>query len=489
MFNDQNPPQQADSELHLTDGDDPDYLNQIDPDIYLKDEIDDHLTDESDGYSTDEDDDPLAVFADVLASVNLELLPQFAAKVRQSLEPGTEHKCSMIGAPMHGSFNILFPLDFDDGVRWLLKVPARGVKGKWDEMAASALTTEANSMRMLKRETTIPLPEVFDYSDTTENALRCPYILMSNISGLPLYNVWFGQHLNGAGHETLRSHRTRMLDDIASAMAQLEPYSYESSGSVKFGSNGSPLGVGPVRELDPQAAQDGQITGDLLYVDQPPMSDPEKFYTFSLDLHPETNAEIGEDIFLRKMISWIPEPISLKPFVLTHPDFDVQNFIVSEDGQLQGIIDWDGIMAVPRSIGNEGYPGWLTRDWDPLMYGYNKSMDDGVEPLGVWEDSPESLKYYRGVYRQSMLKARGASESIDTTRMSLIAENLCIAACSPACRIHILIKMVGGIFGIKRDEAILKCFDLVNGFAEDKVDESELAALKDGFKKLLEMSM
>lgn len=489
MFNEQSPPQQADSEFHLTDGDDPDYLNQIDPEIYLKDEIDAHLTDESDGYSTDGDDEPLAAFADVLASVNLELLPQFAATIRQNLEPGTEHKCSMIGVPMSGSFNILFPLDFDDGVRWLLKVPSHGVKGKWGEMSAASLTTEANTMRMLKRETTIPLPEVFDYSATTENALRCPYILMSNISGLPLYDVWFGQRLNGVDHETLRSHRTRILDDIASAMAQLEPYSYESSGSVQFDSNGSPLRVGPVRQFDPQVVRDRQITGDPLYVDQAPMSDPEKFYTFLLDLHPETNVEVGEDIILRQMISWIAEPTSLKPFVLAHPDFDVQNFIVSEDGQLRGIIDWDGIMAVPRSIGNEGYPGWLTRDWDPLMYGYNESMDDGVEPLGLWEDSPETLKYYRGVYRQSMLKARGASESIDSTRMSLIAENLRIAACSPMCRIHILIKMVGGIFGIKGDEAILKCFDLVNGFAEDKVDESEFSALKDGFKKLLEMPL
>ncbi|KAH6976266.1 hypothetical protein BKA56DRAFT_633522 [Ilyonectria sp. MPI-CAGE-AT-0026] len=299
---------------------------------------------------------------------------------------------------------------------------------------------------------------------------------MSNISGLPLYHVWFGQHLNGVDDETLRLRRTRMLDDIASAMAQLEPYSYEYSGSVRFNSSGSPLWAGPVRQYDPQTALDLQITDDPMYVDQPPMSDPEKFYAFLPDQHPEANldVDVGEKILLRKLISWIPEPKSLKPFVLAHPDFDVQNFIVSEDGQLQGIIDWDGIMAVPRSIGNEGYPGWLTRDWDPLMYGYNKSMDDGVEPLGVWEDSPESLKYYRGVYRQSMLKVRGASESIDTTRMSLIAENLCIAAYSPACRIHILIKM---------------CFDLVNDFAEDKVDESELAAMKDGFNKLLEMPM
>lgn len=81
----------------------------------------------------------------------------------------------------------------------------------------------------------------------------------------------------------------------------------------------------------------------------------------------------------------------MDPFVLVHPDFDIQNFIVSEEGELQGIIDWDGVTAEPRSLGNERYPEWFSRDWDPDMYGYKESMEHGVEPECVWEDSPEFL--------------------------------------------------------------------------------------------------
>ncbi len=72
---------------------------------------------------------------------------------------------------------------------------------------------------------------------------------------------------------------------------------------------------------------------------------------------------------LRQLINWIPDPSGVNSFVLTHRDFDIQNLIVSEDGELRGIIDWDGVAAVPRTLGNERYPEWLTRDWDPGMYG------------------------------------------------------------------------------------------------------------------------
>jgi hypothetical protein len=33
--------------------------------------------------------------------------------------------------------------------------------------------------------------------------------------------------------------------------------------------------------------------------------------------------------------------------VLAHPDFDIQNVIVSEEGELRGLIDWDGVAALP----------------------------------------------------------------------------------------------------------------------------------------------
>ena len=88
------------------------------------------------------------------------------------------------------------------------------------------------------------------------------------------------------------------------------------------------------------------------------------------------------------------------PFVLTHPNIDVQNFIVSLEGELLGIIDWDGVSAAPKCLGNRKYPGWLTRDWNPGMHGYGSYgvRDDPCKR----EDSPQTLSRYRKVYCNAM---------------------------------------------------------------------------------------
>lgn len=160
-----------------------------------------------------------------------------------------------------------------------------------------------------------------------------------------------------------------------------------------------------MRQLDHRAMldrwfEDGDSDDDPVYVEIAACSDPKAFYTCMLDLHPEEKRfSQGLAILLRQLINWIPEPsTSTDPFVLIHPDFDIQNFIVSEEGELQGIIDCDEIVSVLRTLGNESYSGWLICDWDSLMYSWKESIEDRMELDDIWEDTPENLVYYRGVY-------------------------------------------------------------------------------------------
>ena len=349
-------------------------------------------------------------------------------------------------------------------------------------------------MRLLKHETTIPLPDVLDFSPTTQNALRCPYIIMSFVSGIPLYNVWFGHSLNGAGPDITRARRTRTLQSIASAMVQLDRFSFRSGGRLLFRSDGNPSGVGKMRLVDHRAMLDRWFVhkdpdDDPIYVECAASSDPKAYYTFMLDMHPEQKpVSKGLVMLLRQLISWIPEPSGMDPFVLAHPDFDIQNFIVSEEGELRGLIDWDGVAAVPRTLGNERYPGWLTRDWDPAMYGYKESMAHGVEPEGVWEDSPECLAYYRGIYNGIMAKHRaGIRRGSDTNpcRISLITDNLAIAAHDPRCRNAILRKMVREIWAAAGQGRELDFTGLANTFAERNVDILVVETLRKGFNALV----
>ncbi|KAK4992152.1 hypothetical protein LTR50_001330 [Elasticomyces elasticus] len=249
-------------------------------------------------------------------------------------------------------------------------------------------------------------------------------------------------------------------------MIQLDRFSFDRGGSILFDEHEKPVSIGPTRHVDNQAMlerlDDDNPNEIAIYTELGQYTDPKSFYTSVLDRRPEPPTVDGKGArkLLRLFLDWIPEPTDgREAFVLAHPDFDIQNFIVSEEGELRGIIDWDGVAAVPRSLGNESYPGWLTRDWDPAMYGWTHEMEEGVEPEGVWEDSPETLAFFRTMYADFMEislardeQAKEQKHSIDgerttssspvsLTRNSLIAENLYIAADNPLCTALIMRKV------------------------------------------------
>jgi len=148
--------------------------------------------------------------------------------------------------------------------------------------------------------------------------------------------------------------------------------------------------------------------------------------------------------FINCIVQWEAENLDDPgSFVLSHPDFDIQNFIVSPEGKLLGVIDWDGASTSPRSLGNRAYPGWLTRDWDPMMYGYEETPDGKPVP-GLRGDSPHEPARYRNVYRDAMDRVSRTSGSLyggHETSVTLITANITIATFMPACKAEIMFKI------------------------------------------------
>ncbi|KAI0109579.1 hypothetical protein GGR51DRAFT_512001 [Nemania sp. FL0031] len=440
-----------------------------------------------------ENSEKAELFSGVLSALDKNQLPLLGRDIFLRTQPqiAPANTEPVVGDPIYGSYHVLFPLTFHTGLCWLAKIPINGTADKWDAISASSLAAEARTMQLLKRETTIPLPDVLDFSSTTQNVLRCPYIILSHIAGLPLYDVWFGHQLNGEDLEANRTRRIRALQGIASAMMQLGSFSFQTSGSLIFSSDGSPLRTGSARRVDQRAILDRWFihqdpANDPIYASHEASSDPKAYYTFMIDLHPEKNSfQKGLAALLRQLINWIPESSGTGGFVLTHPDFDIQNFIVSEDGDLRGIIDWDGVAAVPRTIGNARYPGWLTRDWDPDMYGYQESMEQGMKPVGVWEDSPSCLAEYRQVYKDAIATCKKDDNSVDLCRMSLITDNLLIAAEDPPGQAEILRNISQNVWARAGQDSEFDFGKLVTMFAEDNVDVSVMKALQIGFNTLL----
>lgn len=163
------------------------------------------------------------------------------------------------------------------------------------------------------------------------------------------------------GIPEVHDRRNRALEGVANAMLQLEKFASERGGAFISDQDGKLADIGWKREVNQKAMLDRWFIhedpdGTPLYVQVGPFSDPKAYYTCMLDLHPEPKSKPfvrGMALLLRELTGWTPEPGGEKRFVLTHPDFDIQNIIVLEEGELRGLIDWDGVAALPRSLGNE----------------------------------------------------------------------------------------------------------------------------------------
>ncbi|KAH8150741.1 uncharacterized protein LAJ45_05437 [Morchella importuna] len=381
--------------------------------------------------STDSSDseDPFAHFESLLAKINNDCIISMAVRIyhERSAMPSYERvTCDLVSPPLCGSFNLLHVLNFSDGTKWILRIPMEGIEGFPTD--GRQLESEVKTMHFIRRNTTIPIPNIISFDSTTENEVGWPYLMMEFVEGTPVSRLWFDE----TGKTPLEERRHRILDTIASAMSQLKDFSFNKIGSLQF--DGDPRSdlfltphIGSIITLDEQnemaQRREGVDTGPLFKIIGP-FANSQEYLVALLDGQgpPESPYAIGMHKLFRMMIKCLPLSHGDKgeeSFEITHPDFGGQNFLASEDGTLTAVIDWDNVHTSPLWIGCRSYPAWLTRDWDPIMYGYGN-------PNCIPEDSPEKLEAYRKYYAEKM-------ESLGSARFTIkshLYESIVIAATS-----------------------------------------------------------
>lgn len=430
--------------------------------------------------------------------------------------------CKIGGLPLCGSFNIVFTIEFDDGFQWMLKVSANG--HRFDSVAAAALISEARTMQLLKHKTTIPVPAVYAFDASSYNDLNTPFILMERIDGKPLYRGWFNDEIPKA---RLEHFRVKALQSLAEAMAQLNKFTLNRGGALEFDTAGRPVGLRGAKVVDAvamyyrgigyedesegvQGSADNHDHHDYHDNDEYQHTDNKdevdgKDEKNKKDDNDEINNEDDEDLICEKGPFEIPKSAFLldldrsdayrqggaythgcykalrmfidlafsnsgdhgRGFVLTHPDLDVQNILVAEDGSLRGLIDWDGVASVPREVGCAQYPLWLMRDWVPYYYLYDIREGKTEDDAGYEESSPAELASYRALYAHFMEKEierqTGGPDQVTTfgtlpkqeaqfTRRSLVMRDLDLAASSPFLTTNILCHIVNQIEKVTEPE-------------------------------------
>ncbi|CAF9943460.1 MAG: hypothetical protein ALECFALPRED_000404 [Alectoria fallacina] len=417
-----------------------------------------------------------ARFATVLKNVKYDCLASFASTVRHS----GHHSTGIINVPVNprpiscrylsnincGSFHVVINVLFADGTMWVLKIPGTGHEEGWDTSSAQSLVSEAQTMRLVRRETSVPVPQVYAFDASVDNEVGCPYILMEMIHGKPLYEVWFDEDVS---RNKLEEYRARALQGIAGAMSQLNRLTFGEGGALVFDDKGNFAGVGSSKAVDLEVLYEKLQIEDRAtpFYQRKPFKDPKSYFQDILDRRGKKmeRSEFDKGVYdlLRLFIDWsLPDSSTFqaKPFVLSHPDFDIQNILVTNDGTLAGIIDWDWVSAVPSYIGCQKYPLFLIKDYDPVNYDYDVKAGKPYE--GYDANSPAELSCYRAMYaqfmeacltkeeranmdkgaRQAARVRKARTEAANMTRKSLVIGILELAASAP----HLTTRMMTNMF-------------------------------------------
>ncbi|KAI1004042.1 hypothetical protein K3495_g4165 [Podosphaera aphanis] len=354
-------------------------------------------TDSVDEMSSSEEDEDAQYaerFSDVLARVWLCEVPRFCSDLRMRMEMQHDNSHDEIypssllftEKPMFGSSYVLLVINFADGLKWLLKIPRIGSETHFDKSASASLTSEALTMSFLRAKKSIPFPNVLAFDTSIDNKLGCPFILLAYISGVPLYDIWFGES-KSIPPDVRQAKRGRGSQDIALAMAQLDRFAFDSAGALIFNYDGLPIDVGPAR-LVVFVANLLQLSQDRKYeVDTPSYpkyyvggswTSHESFYFHGIDRENDAINSSFKSMnqLLRILLQLVPEPIDSRPeFVLAHPDFGIQDFTMAEDGHLKAVIDWDGVITLPRGIGYENYSDSSIREYPRYIRFYFWARD------------------------------------------------------------------------------------------------------------------
>lgn len=287
---------------------------------------------------------------------------------------------------LSGSFNLVHILLLDEA-KMVIRIPIGGQFGDLTGPAKDALESQVQTINYIREHTDVPVPEVFHFDTTAENEICAPYIAMSYISGKPVSHLWF----DASGHASLEDRRRNILKQLAQSMSQLNRLHFDKIGSLVTSCHD----LGPCYDWD--ETEDGMVT---VSSSGPFLTTISFLKNFWAPTNEKSPYAIGAAKVLEEMLPLLPHS---SDYVLALPDYDSQNVMADEEGNITGLIDWDNVQTVPGFIGCLRYPGWITRDWEPIMYAW---------PQGS-ENSPDELQKYRAYYLDEMkqaLKPQGSDD-------------------------------------------------------------------------------
>ena len=394
-----------------------------------------------------------------LVDISEQSLVALAIKTSQAL--GHPSSSGKVIATLGGSYNIVHVVELEGSPKIVIRVPATGWGVGLTAEASQSMESYVATVRLLRQKTKFPVPEILAMDTFTANEIGAPYICMAFVPGKSVSKVWF----DGTGAVPLEQLRLNILKSVAQNMAQLSGLSFNKIGSI-IGSEGEQAAIGPC--FDWKEIDDGSMG----------ITTSGPFDSTFAYLQEHVVLESGDSVWgkaetriMRVVQDCLASIITEPGFVLILPDFDSQNIMVDNHGTVTGFIDLDLIQTIPRYVGFCRYPGWITRDWDPLMYAWPK-IDS--------EDSPETLERCRIYYNEELGNALEYKGDWDLTKKSHILEAMWIASLNRMNRLEICRKLVHEALDGEVDAT-----DVLYDIGIDDYEGDQWEKLVSGIKRLI----
>ncbi|EEP79400.1 predicted protein [Uncinocarpus reesii 1704] len=380
---------------------------------------------------------------------------------------------------LNGSYNIVHIVEFRAGEKYVIRIPATGWGDRFTQSARRAFVAQIRTMQYIKKNTTLPIPEIYGYNDGFRNEIGAPFMVMGYVHGVPVNKRWFDE----SGPGILEERRLRILDSLAETMSQLQNLKFDRIGTLVFDQGG--LTIGPCyRWYDGTFGQADY--GKVLRVEESgPFSSSQEYLQHCLasreggEISKDPIVNAGSRALLEMIISCLPPSTNGKSdnesFVLGLQDFNWQNIMTDETGRVTGIVDWDNVQTMPRHFGYACFPFWLAVDWNPVLYHFRLRRS-------FKENTPEALRYYRQVYYNMMAKYLHNVSDLRLVRKSHIFGSLLTAATNPTTREHIVRKILEEAMGAdEQAEDVRKLIRMASGGLSATEEDSILQ----GFRTLL----
>ncbi|KAJ7665061.1 protein kinase subdomain-containing protein PKL/CAK/Fmp29 [Mycena polygramma] len=321
-----------------------------------------------------------------------------------------------------GGYNRTFIITMRDGFQMLARIPYPVTVPKY-----YAVASEVATMAFL-RSSGLPIPKVYGYSPTPDNAAETEYIFMEFIQGTLLGDVW-----PDLGNLEI----SLLLRQLVQLEAKIMSVPFPAGGSLYYTKDLEKAGVGSGIPLEDECFSVGPDTAvpvwygrrSQLDVDRGPYENAEaalargahKEHAYlarfgqpllpfqrlrreSYQFQKQTPSDHIENLdrYLLIAPSLVPRDPALRHFCIRHPDLQVNNIIVSRSPddsgwQVTALIDWQHVSILPLFL-FAGVPQRLHNYNDPISQSMTwPSLPENFDNLDESEQNRAKELYHQRI--------------------------------------------------------------------------------------------